>query len=104
MSKNIGKRYKGIVSGLIERGIFIHIERVYIDGFSIYDYMNDYYVFNERKMISVGRKYKNKYYIGKKVEVEIVHVNLHKKMLDVKILFPSIIFTFPFAIMFPSVS
>ena len=86
MSKNIGKRYKGIVSGLIERGIFIHIERVYIDGFSLYDYMDDYYVFNERKMISVGRKYKNKYYIGKKVEVEIVHVNLHKKMLDVKIL------------------
>ena len=86
MSGKIGKNYTGIVSGLIERGLFIHLEKVCIDGFSSYEYMDDYYIFDERKMISIGRKYKNKYYIGKQVEVEIVHVDINKRMLDIKIL------------------
>ncbi|OUW63524.1 MAG: hypothetical protein CBD58_00155 [bacterium TMED198] len=86
ISGKIGKIYTGIVSGLIERGLFVYIDKVCIDGFTSYDYMDDYYIFDERKMISIGRKYKNKYYIGKQVKVEIVHVNINKRMLDIKIL------------------
>jgi len=69
MTKHVGERYDGIVSGVLSSGIFVALENT-VEGFvPIIDLPNDRYDLDEKKYRLNGIKYQ--FAIGDKVQVEI---------------------------------
>ena len=83
MSKQINKRFVGIISGIMERGIFVETKKSKCEGFiKIKDIPNDYFVFNEKEFLLFGRKTKEEYRLGDEVLIKVEGVNEDKKQID----------------------
>ena len=77
------KVYGGIVNGMTQRGLFIMLEDIFVDGFIRAEWMDDdYYYFDENKYLFIGRRYKTKYRVGQKVQVKIRNISVIKQKLD----------------------
>ena len=86
MSDKIGQRYKGIISGVTEWGIYVEIEENKCEGMvPLHELNDDFYQFDERNYCITGRRTHRKYQLGDEVEIEILRANLEKKQLDFKI-------------------
>lgn len=83
LEKQPTKIYNGIVNGMMQRGLFIMLEDILVDGFIRADWMDDdYYYFDENKYVFIGRRYKTKYRIGQKVQVKIRNISVMNQKLD----------------------
>jgi len=75
--------YNGIVNGMTQRGLFIMLEEIFVDGFVRAEWMDDdYYYFDENKYVFIGRRYKTKYRVGQKVQVKIRNISIKNQKLD----------------------
>ena len=80
MEKNIGKKYKGIITSLTNFGMFINIGNG-IEGLLSYKNMEGYFEYDEAKALAYsndGRKYK----LGDKVIVVVIDSNTVTKKID----------------------
>ena len=83
MSSKVNKKYTGIISGIMERGVFIELKENKCEGFvRIKDIPNDYFVFNEKQYLILGRNTKEEYRLGDEVLVQVKGVNEYKKQID----------------------
>ena len=83
MSKNINKSYEGVISGIMERGIFVEATENKCEGFiRIKDIPGDYFSFLENEMLILGRHTKEEYRLGDKVLIKVLAVNQSKKQID----------------------
>jgi VacB/RNase II family 3'-5' exoribonuclease len=83
MSSKINKKYIGVVSGIMERGVFIEIKKNKCEGFvRAKDIPGDYFVFNEKEFLMLGRNTKEEYRLGDEVLVKVKGVNENKKQID----------------------
>ena len=83
LEKQPTKTYSGVVSGMLQRGLFIMLEEILVDGFIRADWMDDdYYYYDESKHVFIGRRYKTKYRIGQKVQVKIRNISVVNQKLD----------------------
>ena len=83
MSKNINKTYEGVISGIMERGIFVEATENKCEGFiRIKDIPGDYFSFLENEMLLLGRHTKEEYRLGDKVLIKVLAVNQSKKQID----------------------
>jgi VacB/RNase II family 3'-5' exoribonuclease len=83
MSSKINKKYIGIISGIMERGVFIEIKENKCEGFvRAKDIPGDYFIFNEKDFLMFGRNTKEEYRLGDEVMVQVKGVNEHKKQID----------------------
>ena len=83
MSKNINKSYEGVISGIMERGIFVEATENKCEGFiRIKDIPGDYFSFLENEMLLLGRHTKEEYRLGDKVLIKVLAVNQSKKQID----------------------
>jgi ribonuclease R/exosome complex exonuclease DIS3/RRP44 len=83
MSSKINKQYAGVVSGIMERGIFIEIKKNKCEGFvRVNDIPGDYFVFKEKKLLMFGKNTKQEYRLGDEVLVKVNGVNENKKQID----------------------
>ena len=83
MSSKINKKYIGVVSGIMERGVFIEIKENKCEGFvRAKDIPGDYFVFNEKEFLMLGRNTKEEYRLGDEVLVKVKGVNENKKQID----------------------
>lgn len=86
MSDKIGQKYKGVISGVTEWGIYVEIEENKCEGMVPLQELNDdYYQFDEKNYCITGRRTHRKYQLGDEVTIEILRANLEKKQLDFKI-------------------
>ncbi|MCC2644562.1 MAG: ribonuclease [Burkholderiales bacterium] len=84
--KHIGNQYNGIVSSVVEFGLFIYIPELLIDGLiHVADLGNDYFVFNNKSLSLVGKSSGLIYTPGQSVQVEIDGVNMAKLFVNLKI-------------------
>jgi len=83
LSQHIGEKFEGIISGIISSGIFVELKHSMVEGFihvnSLYD---DYYFFDEKELILVGRKWGEKYQMGMPVIIKVLDVALEKRRAD----------------------
>ena len=78
--------YSGIVNGMTQRGLFIMLEDILVDGFVRAEWMkDDYYYFDENRYVFIGRRYKTTYRVGQKVQVEIKKISVIKQKLDLQL-------------------
>ena len=83
MSSKINKKYTGVVSGIMERGVFIEIKKNKCEGFiKAKDIPGDYFVFKEKEFLMMGRNTKEEYRLGDEVLVKVKGVNENKKQID----------------------
>lgn len=84
---NIGKSYDGIISSIVNFGIFVYIPQIMIEGLiHVSEIGEDYFVLDEKSMSLIGKKSGIRYKAGQLLHVEIVGVNMAKLFIDLKII------------------
>ena len=83
MSRRIGEKFEGIISGLTEWGLYVEEIGTKCEGLvRVRDMADDFYVFNEKRMEFMGQKKKKRYRFGGKVKIKVKGVDLERKTID----------------------
>jgi ribonuclease R/exosome complex exonuclease DIS3/RRP44 len=87
MQDRIGEKFTGIVSGVVERGLYVEIEGNKCEGMARpQDIPGDFYVFDERNYAFVGKKSKTTIQLGDRVHIKVTAADPIKRHLDFNIL------------------
>lgn len=81
MQDRVGEEFEGIVSGVIENGVFVELLDVYVEGMiRIEDLRDDEHRYLEEAKMLLGRRTKRRFAIGEpvRVVVQAVHVAMGK--------------------------
>lgn len=83
LSRHLGDEYDGIISGIVQYGIFVEIIELLTEGMIRFrDMEDDYYEFNEKKHIAVGRRKRKIFRAGQKVRIKVIRVNMESRKID----------------------
>ena len=83
MQDKIGENFKGVISGVTERGIYVEIMENKCEGFiKIYDIKGDFFTYDEDKHRLIGEKSKVIYQLGAVLEIVVKKADIIKKQLD----------------------
>ena len=87
MLKYQEQTFRGIISSVTNFGVFITLERSNIEGLVHIKAMNDdYYTYDQKNMVLIGRRKKKIYRLGDEVIVKVANVDLENQEIDFKIL------------------
>ena len=87
MQERIGEKFTGVVSGVVERGLYIEIEGNKCEGMARpQDIPGDFYVFDEPNYAFVGKKSKTTIQLGDRVIIKVTAADPIKRHLDFNIL------------------
>lgn len=87
MSQYINQLFTGVISGVTERGMYVEIIDNKCEGMiRIQDFPNDFFTFDEKEFIFVGRKTKEIYQLGDEVTVKVLKTDLIKRHLDFQLI------------------
>ena len=85
MSKQLGEHKMAIITGVTEYGFFAQIVDLPVEGMVHITTLNDdNYLFDAESHSLTGLKYKRRYRLGDKIEVEIAKVDIVKKQMDLR--------------------
>ena len=80
---HIGSTFKGIITSIVNFGLFIYIPQLMLDGLlHVAELGDDYFVFDEKKQILVGKKSGLQYHNGQELPIEIANVDMTKLFID----------------------
>ncbi|MFW6005036.1 MAG: ribonuclease R [Desulfonatronovibrionaceae bacterium] len=83
LKDKVGQTYDGVVSSVADFGFWVELEEVLAEGMvrlsSIHD---DYYHFRPEKQDLLGKRTGKRFYLGRKVKVRLVQVNLNRLEVD----------------------
>ncbi|MCR5240647.1 MAG: ribonuclease R [Prevotella sp.] len=83
MADKIGNTYDAHISGLTSYGIYAQIDETHCEGMiPIRDLGDDYYDFDEKNFVIVGRRHHTKYQLGDPIRIQVACANLERKQLD----------------------
>ena len=83
MEDKIGNTYDAHISGLTSYGIYAQIDENHCEGMiPIRDLGNDYYDFDEKNFVIVGRRHHTKYQLGDPIRIQVARANTERKQLD----------------------
>ena len=86
LADHIGETFTGVISGVMERGIFVTLNDVYCEGMlRVGDIGGDYFVYDARSHALLGRRSGLKYQLGDTISVEVDSVNHQKRQIDFKL-------------------
>ena len=86
MKDKLGKKFKGIISGVTERGIYVEMEMNFCEGFvEIRKLQNDYFYYDIDNHRLVGELTKKTYQLGDTLNVTVKRVDVMQReiMLDI---------------------
>ena len=86
MKDKLGKKFKGIISGVTERGIYVEMEMNFCEGFvEIRKLQNDYFYYDIDNHRLVGELTKKTYQLGDTLNVTVNRVDVMQReiMLDI---------------------
>lgn len=83
MSDKIGQVFEGVISGVVEWGLYVEIKANKCEGLiPIRELDDDFYELDEKNYRLIGRRTKREYRLGQTINVNIVRANLERKQLD----------------------
>lgn len=85
MTQFVGKKFKGIVSGVTKFGLFVELPNT-VEGLVHISTMNDYYYFDEAKMSLYGKENKKTFNLGQEVKVRVKSVDETEHEIDFELL------------------
>jgi len=86
LSEQLGLQLDGVITGVEEFGLFVQGVQLPAEGLvHISSLQDDYYHYDAAVHALVGRKQSNQYRLGDLVRVEVFHVDLDRRMLDLRV-------------------
>ncbi len=83
MRQHLGDEFDGTISGVTSFGLFILLDRFFVEGLvHVSSLGDDYYVFMEDKFTLVGEHTKKQYRLGDRLRVRVASVNLEDRKID----------------------
>jgi ribonuclease R len=83
MRKYIGETFEGKIVSIISSGIFVRLNKFFVEGFVAAERMeDDYYEYYEELFAMIGRRKKKVYKLGDSVKVKVVGVNKFAGEID----------------------
>ncbi|MCF8335021.1 MAG: ribonuclease R [Bacteroidales bacterium] len=83
LKDRIGEDFEGIISGVMEWGVFVELNDSKCEGLvHIRDLDDDFYIFDERNYCIIGQTTGKKYQLGDPVRVKLIRADLEKKQID----------------------
>jgi len=83
MAGKLGEAFSGYVTGVQAFGLFVELEEIYVQGLvHVSSMSDDYYRFNEKAHLLKGENTKKTYRLGDRVEVQVVRVDLERRLID----------------------
>lgn len=86
LSDHIGDTFDGVISGVMESGIFVDLKDIHCEGMvRVSDLTDDYYQYDEKRHCLVGRSNGKKYQLGKEIRVTVVKTDKEKRQIDLEL-------------------
>ena len=85
ISNHIGEEFDGVISGMIDRGMFVKLVDSLVEGMVGFNTMDEPYDLAESRLKAVGRKSKNVITMGQRLRVRIVSADLESKQVEMEI-------------------
>ena len=83
MSDKIGMEFDAHISGITSYGIYAEIDENHCEGMvAIHDLDDDYYEFDEKNFVLVGRRHHHQYQLGDAIRIKVARANIEKRQLD----------------------
>ena len=83
---HIGKEFSGLITSVVNFGVFVYIPDLMLDGLvHVTELGSDYFVFDEKKQLLVGKKSGAKFASGQELQIEIAGVDMAKLFIDFKL-------------------
>ncbi len=83
MGDKVGEEFDAHISGITSYGIYCEIDENHCEGMvPMRDLDDDYYEFDERNYILIGRRRHHKYQLGDALRIKVAGANLEKRQLD----------------------
>ena len=83
MADKVGEEFTGFVTGVSAFGLHVELVEHFVEGMVHVSTMaDDYYRFVEKAHILVGEKHGREYRLGDKVDVQVVRVDLERRLID----------------------
>ena len=83
MVPNLGNEFEAKVVGMIETGLFAQIRDPYCEGMiNRESMMDDFYIFNEDRMIFYGRRKKRTFKVGDPVHIRVLRADIDRRQID----------------------
>ena len=80
---HVGQEFEGRVVGMMEVGFFVQLTDPYIEGMVTREALaDDFYVFDEVRMVFFGRRTKKTYRVGDVLRVRVVRADLDRRSID----------------------
>lgn len=86
LSQHLGEDFDGVISGVMDKGIFVDLKDIHCEGMvRVSDLNDDYYVYDDKRHCLVGRNHGKKYQLGKEVRVKVVRTDVKARQIDLKL-------------------
>ncbi|MBI2428090.1 MAG: ribonuclease R [Ignavibacteriales bacterium] len=83
MKQHVGEEFEGIISGVMQFGIFIEINDLLVEGLlHVRDLGDDYYSYDERQYSLIGNRHGKTYRLGDSIIVKVAKVNPEQRKID----------------------
>ncbi|MDR8390400.1 ribonuclease R [Aliifodinibius sp. S!AR15-10] len=83
LSERVGEEFDGVISGVMEKGIFVDLKNIHCEGMlPVSELKDDYYVYDEKQHCLVGKNMGKKYQLGKEIKVKVVRTDIEKRHID----------------------
>ena len=83
---HVGKEFSGLITSVVNFGVFVYIPDLMLDGLvHVTELGSDYYVFDEKKQLLIGKKTGAKFASGQELQIEIAGVDMAKLFIDFKL-------------------
>ncbi len=79
-----GEEFDGMISGMIDKGIFVEISDSKAEGLIPFDKMNDSFIVKENKVKAIGTKKGTTLKLGDKVRVKVIKADLISRLIDME--------------------
>jgi ribonuclease R len=85
MSNFVGETFDGFITSITSFGMFVQLENTVEGLVSLVSLVDDYYVFDEKKMILMGERTRKTYHIGDELKVKLEKVDIVNREIDFSI-------------------
>jgi ribonuclease R len=86
MQQRTGEIYQGVITGIQSYGFFVRLETLLVEGLvHVSSLKDDWYEYRARQQTLIGRKNRQQYRLGDRVEVEIKSVDYYRQQIDLAV-------------------
>jgi len=82
---HIGEEFEGVISGMIDRGIFVKLKDSLVEGMVPFDRMREPYELSDSKLKALGKKSKNVLAMGQTIHVRIESADLDTRQVEMSV-------------------